>query len=402
MAEINAHYSRLGASYLFVEVARRVRAAEAATPDRRIIRLGIGDVTQPLTPAIVRALHEAADEMGDPDRMKGYGPEQGYAFLREAIASGEYAALDRPISPDEIFVSDGSKCDTAGFQELFATAQRVGVPDPVYPVYVDTNIMAGRADHIVHLVGTWENGFVPPPPDERVDLLYLCFPNNPTGAVVTREQLARYVDWAREHDALILFDAAYEAFVRDPAIPRSIYEIPGAETCAVEFRSFSKSAGFTGLRCAWTVVPEGITAADASGRQYNLRDLWLRHQTTTFNGASYPVQRAAAAVYSDDGRRETRALTDAYLENARQIRSTMEAAGFRCTGGIDSPYVWVDVARPSWDAFDLLLAEAGVVTTPGVGFGPAGDGAIRISAFAKREDVVEALDRIGSALGDSR
>lgn len=408
MITINRHYQKLTKSYLFVDIAKRVRAFQEEHPDTTVIKLGIGDVTRPLPAAAVDALHTAADEMADAATFRGYGPEQGYDFLREAIAAADFGSRGVNITAEDIFVSDGSKCDTGNFQELFEQAQTVAVPDPVYPVYVDTNVMAGRTgvfadgryEGLVYLEGNRQNGFVPAPPDEPVDLLYLCYPNNPTGSTATRDQLAAYVDYARNSGALILFDAAYEAFIRDPDLPHSIYEIPGAETCAVEFRSFSKTAGFTGLRCAYTVVPEQIEVADPDGNRYRLRDVWMRRHTTKFNGASYPIQRAAAAMYTDTGRRQIRALNDGYLENARIIREGMSAIGLTTWGGVNSPYVWVDAGgRSSWDLFDDLLNRAGVVTTPGAGFGPAGEGFIRISAFNDRDKVETAVERITEALG---
>lgn len=406
MIQLNSNYTKLTPSYLFVDIARRVTAFQQAHPDTNVIKLGIGDVTRPLPQAAIDALHAAADELASPATFRGYGPEQGYDFLREAIARVDFGERGVTVSPDDIFVSDGSKCDTGNFQELFDTSQRVAVPDPVYPVYVDTNVMAGRTgsfadgryEGLVYLTGTAENGFVPPPPNEPVDLLYLCFPNNPTGATATHEQLAAYVAYAQQHGALILFDAAYEAFMRDDTLPRSIYEIPGAETCAVEFRSFSKTAGFTGLRCAYTVVPSTIMATDATGAEVRLRDLWMRRQTTKFNGASFPVQRAAAAIYTPEGRAQVRELSDYYLENARIIAEAISSVGLTWYGGTNSPYVWVDAGRPSWDFFDELLNRAGVVTTPGAGFGRAGEGYIRISAFNERAHVEEAVARIVRAL----
>ncbi|TVR72651.1 MAG: LL-diaminopimelate aminotransferase [Spirochaetaceae bacterium] len=407
MITINEHYEKLAKSYLFVDIARSVAKYQAEHPDRDVIKLGIGDVTRPLPPASIKALHAAADDMADPATFRGYGPEQGYDFLREAIAEHDFRSRGVQISADDIFVSDGSKCDTANFQELFSGNQRIAVPDPVYPVYVDTNVMAGRTGSfsdgryadLVYMAGSGANGFVPPPPAEAVDLLYLCFPNNPTGATATREQLRAYVDYAREHKALILFDAAYEAYIRDPELPHSIYEIPGAEGCAVEFRSFSKTAGFTGLRCAYTVVPSTVTVWAGDGSPRVLRDLWNRRHSTKFNGASYPVQRAAAAIYSEEGRAQVRDLTDFYLANAAIILRGLERLGYTTYGGVNSPYVWVDAGRPSWDLFHLLLNEAGVVTTPGAGFGPAGEGFIRISAFNEREKVEAAMDRIVTAIG---
>ncbi len=406
MIRSNTHYRKLQASYLFVDIAKRVRAFEADNPAIPIIKLGIGDVTRPLPSTAVRALHEAADELAVPEGFHGYGPEQGYAFLRDAVVARDFSPRGVPITSDDIFISDGSKCDTGNFQEILAPDITVAVPDPVYPVYVDTNVMAGRTgawkdgryEGLVYMEGTPANGFVPPPPERPVDLLYLCFPNNPTGATASRDQLAAYVDYARTNEALILFDAAYVEFIRDAGIPRSIYEIPGAETCAVEFRSFSKTAGFTGVRCAYTVVPPQVRVQDASGKSVSLRDLWMRRHTTKFNGASYPVQKAAAAVYSAEGSVEIRGLSDYYLNNAAIIRSGMESLGFRCTGGRNSPYVWVQTDSPSWDFFDRLLIEAGVVVTPGAGFGTAGEGFVRISAFNDTDKVIEAMERISVAL----
>jgi LL-diaminopimelate aminotransferase len=394
MPKINEHFTRLSKSYLFVEIAKRVRMWEEAHSDTEIIKLGIGDVTRPLPPSAIQALHGATDEMADPARFRGYGPEQGYDFLRNAIVAHDYEPRGVTISAEDIFVSDGSKCDTGNFQELFAVDQTVAVPDPVYPVYVDTNIMAGRHDRIVYMKGTPDNGFVSPPPNEHVDLLYLCFPNNPTGATATRSQLEQYVQYALDHDALILFDAAYVEFIRDPDIPRSIFEIPGAERCAVEFRSFSKTAGFTGLRCAYTVIPPTVTATDSTGTTYSVRDLWARRHSTKFNGASYPVQRAAAAVYSPQGAVEIRELADYYLGNAEIIRQGIDSLGFDSVGGTNSPYIWVNAGRPSWDFFDEILNRTGVVITPGAGFGAGGEGFIRISAFNDREKVKVAMDRI--------
>ena len=407
MVNINPNFDKLQKSYLFVDIARRVEAFAQKNRDKAIIKLGIGDVTRPLPPSVVEAMHEGVEEMGRAESFRGYGPEQGYAFLREAISEGDFRERGIDISPEEIVVSDGAKCDTGNFQELFSVDSRVGVADPVYPVYVDTNVMAGRTgpatdgryDGLLYLEGTEENGFVPPPPEEHADILYLCFPNNPTGATASKKDLAAYVEYARKEKAVILFDAAYEAFIRDDSLPKSIFEIEGARECAVEFRSYSKTAGFTGTRCAYTVIPEEARAFDAEGNERSLRDLWLRRHTTKFNGVSYPVQRGAAAIYTPQGRKETRELTDYYLDNARAIRSTMERIGYSCFGGTNSPYIWVSAGGSSWELFDKLLNEAAVVTTPGVGFGRAGEGFIRISAFNDKEKVEEALDRIESALG---
>lgn len=406
MIRLNEHYSKLKASYLFADIAKRVSAYVAAHPDQPVIRLGIGDVTEPLPPVCIAALHAATDEMAHRATFKGYGPEQGYAFLREAIAQHDFTAKGAPVEADEIFVSDGSKCDVANIQEIFASDIRIAIPDPVYPVYVDTNVMAGRtganADGrytgLVYLDSTAANGYVPAPPAEPADLIYLCFPNNPTGAVATRAQLEAWVAYAKQHGALILFDAAYEAFIRTPGIPRSIYEIPGARDVAIEFRSFSKLAGFTGLRCAYTVVPKTLKARDAAGQEHSVHALWSRRHTTKFNGVSYPVQKAAASVYTPEGQAQTHALTEFYLGNAKLIREAMGKLGFACIGGDNAPYIWVNVQRDSWEFFDLLLNQAQVVVTPGAGFGKCGEGHVRISAFNSRANVETALARIASAL----
>ncbi len=407
MIQINEHYTKLQSSYLFVEIAQRVQAFQQQNPGREVIKLGIGDVTRALTPSVVQAFHSAIDEMASDQSFRGYGPEQGYAFLREAIVASDYAPRGVAIGADDIFVSDGAKCDTGNIQELFDSAITVAVPDPVYPVYVDTNVMAGRSgawdrgryQGLVYLEATPHNGFVPSPPASPVDLIYLCFPNNPTGVVATTDQLARWVEYARSNKALILFDAAYVEFIRNPNIPHSIYEIPGADEVAIEFRSFSKTAGFTGTRCAYTVVPAKCTAYCADGSPHSVRDLWSRRQSTKFNGVSYPVQRAAAAACSRQGRHEIRQLSDYYLENARIILEAMRLIGYACSGGQDAPYIWVDAkGAGSWDLFELLLHKAGVVTTPGSGFGRCGEGFIRISAFNHREKVESAVEKITAAL----
>ncbi len=406
MIRINDNYRKLKKSYLFVEIARRVSEFQQDNPDTRIIKLGIGDVTRALPKSVIAAFHEGVDEQSADETFRGYGPEQGYEFLRSAIAQSDFAPRGCDIAADEIFVSDGAKCDTGNFQELFASDSTVAVPDPVYPVYVDTNVMAGRTgvfrdgayEGLRYLHGTEENGFVAPPPDEPVDLVYLCFPNNPTGAVATKEQLAEWVAWAKERRALILFDAAYEAFIRDETLPHSIYEVDGAREVAVEFRSLSKTAGFTGTRLAYTIVPRDLRAADAEGEMHPVWDLWNRRQSTKFNGVSYPVQRAAAAVFTPEGRREVRELSDYYLANASLIRETMSDLGYSCTGGENSPYVWIRTGTDSWSFFDSVLRKAGVVITPGAGFGAGGEGYVRISAFNHREQVEEALARIRSAL----
>ena len=402
MIRINENFDKLQSSYLFSEIARRVRDYQATEPPRRIIRLGIGDVTEPLPPACIVALHRAVDEMAVAATFRGYGPEQGYDFLREAIAHHDYQSRGADIAPDEIFVSDGAKCDTANIQELFARRLRIAIPDPVYPVYVDTNVMAGRTgaarngrySGLVYLACTSRNGFVPSPPSRPVDLVYLCYPNNPTGATATRAQLSDWVAYARANRALILFDAAYEAFIRDPSLPHSIFEIAGAREVAIEFRSFSKTAGFTGTRCAFTVVPKTCLAYTAAGEPRPLHPLWNRRHTTKFNGVSYPVQRAAEAVYSPEGQAQVRALNDFYLGNAALIRQTMKLLRLPVTGGENSPYLWVRTRDDSWKFFDQLLKEAQVVTTPGAGFGRCGEGYIRISAFNSRANVEEAMARL--------
>jgi len=406
MIRINENFTKLKASYLFSDIAKRVAAFQQANPQKSIIRLGIGDVTEPLPPVCVAALHAGADELSRRETFKGYGPEQGYAFLREAIAQHDFQARGCRIEPDEIFVSDGSKCDCGNIQEIFAPDIRLAIPDPVYPVYVDTNVMAGRTGPnvdgryagITYLESTAANGYVPAVPDTPADLIYLCFPNNPTGAVATKAQLAAWVDYARRNQAVILYDAAYEAYIRDPQIPHSIYEIDGARDVAIEFRSFSKTAGFTGTRCAFIVIPKTLMAYDAAGHATPLHALWNRRHTTKFNGVSYPVQKAAAAIYTDAGQSQVRAMTDFYLGNAKLIRAAMARLGLPCVGGDNSPYIWVNVGRDSWEFFDLLLMRAGVVCTPGAGFGRCGQGHVRISSFNSRENVVAALDRIAAAL----
>jgi LL-diaminopimelate aminotransferase len=405
MARINDHYLRLAAGYLFPEISRRVAAFQAAHPEARIIRLGIGDVVLPLPASVRAAMHRAIDELGTEEGFRGYGPEQGYGFLREAIAEHEFGSRGVTISPEEIFVSDGSKCDSGNIQEIFALDARVAVPDPVYPVYVDTNVMAGRGgppdpagryEGIRYLPCTEENGFLPEPPAEPVDLVYLCFPNNPTGAVASREALARWVGYARKADAILLFDAAYEPYITQPDVPHSIFEIPGAREVAIEFRSYSKKAGFTGVRCAFIVVPEELRGRDRKGTQVPIRALWSRRHTTKFNGASYPVQAGAAAVYTPEGKAEVQRNIDYYLTNARIIRDGLAALGLRVHGGVNAPYVWIKAPAGvgSWELFDRLLGEAHVVATPGAGFGACGEGYLRLSAFGKREQVEEAVHRI--------
>ncbi|MBC2710917.1 MAG: LL-diaminopimelate aminotransferase [Desulfosarcina sp.] len=402
MIRANKHFKKLQSSYLFYNIAMRVNAFQKANPTAKIIRLGIGDVTQPLPPVCIEAFHKAADEQSAPETFRGYGPSEGYAFLREVVAGIDFRSRGANIDPDEIFISDGSKCDCGNFQELFSTDSIAAIPDPVYPVYLDTNVMAGRTgvykegryEGVVYLPCTAENRFIPSLPDQTVDLIYLCSPNNPTGSVMDRENLNRWVSFARESQALILFDAAYADFIREDDLPRSIFEIEGAQEVAVEFRSFSKMAGFTGTRCAYTVVPKACMAYDENGDAISVRDLWMRRQTTKFNGVSYPVQRAAEAAFSERGRDQVRGLTDYYLENAKIVRMAMAELGFETAGGVNSPYIWINTGQDDWSFFDRLLQKASVVTTPGSGFGNNGVGFIRISAFNSRENVITAMERI--------
>jgi len=406
MIRINENYLKLQTSYLFSKIAQRVTAHQENRPEKEIIRLGIGDVTRALPRVCIDAFHQAVDEMSDDATFRGYGPEQGYPFLREKIARQDFQARGVDIAADEVFVSDGAKCDTGNFQELFAADIRIAIPDPVYPVYLDTNVMAGRTgsfvdgrfEGLLYLEGTRENGFIPDLPREPVDLIYLCFPNNPTGATISLPQLKTWVDFARENDALILYDAAYEAFIGDETLPKSIYEVEGAREVAIEFRSFSKTAGFTGTRCAYTVVPKTCAAFTRNGDRHSLHSIWLRRQTTKFNSVSYPVQRAAEALYSPEGRVQSKALIDYYLANADHIRKEMAALGYKCIGGENSPYIWMDTHTESWRFFDFLLEKAGVVCTPGAGFGRCGEGYIRISAFNSLENVRRAMQRIKKVL----
>jgi LL-diaminopimelate aminotransferase len=413
MARINEHYQNLAAGYLFPEIGRRVRAYLEAHPDAPLIRLGIGDVVLPLVPAVIEAMHAAVDEMGTAAGFHGYPPTNGYEFLIEAIREQDYAARGVEVADDEIFVSDGSKQDSGNIQEIFGDDCVVAVSDPVYPVYVDTNVMAGRAGKadgsgrhagIRYLPATEANGFAPEPPGERADLVYLCSPNNPTGTVLDRGQLERWVAWAREHDAVLIFDAAYDAYIADPALPRSIFEIEGARHCAIEMRSFSKRAGFTGVRCAYTVVPRECMGTTAAGQRVPLRDLWARRVSTKFNGVPYVVQRAAEATLLPEGKKQTGEQVAFYRENARLLREGLGAAGFQSFGGVHAPYLWMRTpdGQPSWDFFDRLLQECRVVGTPGAGFGPAGEGYFRLSAFSSRENIEEALARVTRAFGRGR
>jgi LL-diaminopimelate aminotransferase len=402
MIRINENFLKLKSSYLFSEIAKRVSAHQQSHSDAEIIRMGIGDVTRPLVPAVLEAFHRGVDEMANASTFKGYGPEQGYTFLKEAIALHDFQVRGADISPDEIFISDGAKCDTGNIQELFSNDITIAIPDPVYPVYVDTNVMAGRTganvngryEKLVYMDCTRENGFVPDLPKEKADLIYLCFPNNPTGGTITKDQLKKWVEHARANKALILFDAAYEAYIRDDSLPHSIFEIEGAKEVAIEFRSFSKTAGFTGTRCAFTVIPQECVAYDARGNAHHLHALWNRRHTTKFNGVSYPVQKAAEAVYSAEGAKQVKEVIDFYLENARIIREKMKSFGYECTGGDNSPYIWIYTKKNSWEFFDHMLTKAGVVCTPGEGFGKCGEGFIRISAFNSRENVTRAMEKI--------
>ncbi|BBD53913.1 L,L-diaminopimelate aminotransferase [Planktothrix agardhii NIES-204] len=405
MATLNDNYLKLKAGYLFPEIARRVNAFAEANPDAKIIRLGIGDVTEPLPQACRQAMLQAVEDMGNRDTFKGYGPEQGYAWLRETIAAHDFQAKGCDIDADEIFISDGSKCDTGNILDIFGDDNIIAVTDPVYPVYVDTNVMAGHTGDanengeyggLVYIPITAENNFTAAIPTQKVDLIYLCFPNNPTGATATKEHLTAWVEYAKANGSIILYDAAYEAFISDPNLPRSIYEIEGAKDCAIEFRSFSKTAGFTGTRCAFTVVPKTLTAKAKDGSDVELWKLWNRRQATKFNGVSYIIQRAAEAVYSEAGKAQVKALIQFYMENAQIIREQLTSAGLSVYGGENAPYVWVKTPQglSSWDFFDKLLQTCNVVGTPGSGFGAAGEGYFRISAFNSRENVEEAMRRI--------
>ncbi len=406
MIRINENYLKLKASYLFAEIANRVAAFQQAHPDKEIIKLGIGDVTRALPRTCIEAFHRAVDEMSEDNTFRGYGPSEGYQFLREKIATDDFQARGADISQDEIFVSDGAKCDTGNIQEIFDADINIAMPDPVYPVYLDTNVMAGRTGefndgrykNVLYLESTRENGFIPEPPDAPVDLIYLCFPNNPTGVTINKEMLQAWVNFAHEEKALILYDAAYEAFIRNDSLPKSIYEVTGAREVAIEFRSFSKTAGFTGVRCAYTVIPKSCMAYDDNGGKHSLHSLWNRRHSTKFNGVPYPTQRAAEAVYSEKGKAQTKELIDYYLNNAVLIKQELTALGFECVGGENSPYIWVEGKMDSWEFFDLLLKKAGVVCTPGEGFGKCGEGFIRISAFNSYENIQKAMYKIKKAL----
>ena len=410
MAHINENYQKLQAGYLFPEIGRRTREFAAAHPDAPIIRLGIGDITLPLSPIVVTAIQQAAAEMGRDDGVHGYGPERGYEFLREAIAQHDFASRGVTLELDEIFVSDGSKQDSGNIQEIFGSDCKVLVTDPSYPVYVDTNVMAGRSGEadaagnysgIRYLAATEENGFAPGPPDDATDLVYLCSPNNPTGSVASRENLSEWVAYARRNRAVIIFDAAYDAFIQDDALPRSIYEIEGADECAIEMRSFSKRAGFTGVRCAYTVVPKKLMGQTAAGEDVSFHSLWSRRCATKFNEVPYVIQRGAAAIFTPEGQKQTAEQVSYYLENARRIRAGLASAGFTVFGGEHAPYIWMRTpdGLASWDFFDKLLESCHVIGTPGSGFGPSGEGYFRLSAFNSHANVEDAIERVAKAFG---
>ena len=405
VVKINENYLKLKSSYLFVEVARREAEFRKANPDADIIKMGIGDVTKPLVPAVIKAFHAAVDEMADAETFMGYGPEQGYDFLAEAIIENEYKTYGIDLDTSEVFISDGAKSDTANIQDIFGIDNKIAVTDPVYTVYVDTNVMAGRTgemkddgmyEGLTYLKCNSENDFVPELPSEPVDIIYLCYPNNPTGTTLTKDQLKVFVDYAKENNALILFDAAYVAFINEDDVPHSIYEIEGAKEVAIEFKSFSKTAGFTGTRCAYTVVPKELMGYDSKGNEVEINPLWNRRQTTKFNGVSYPVQKAAEAVYSDEGKKQIGEIIEYYMENAKIIRESLTDIGLDVYGGVSSPYIWVKTPNDmdSWAFFDLLLNEANVIGTPGSGFGPSGEGYLRLTAFNTLENTKEAMDRI--------
>lgn len=404
MSLINENYLLLSNNYLFSEIARRVNAFKASNPNKKVISLGIGDVTQPLPQASIKAMEDAVREMADSSTFRGYGPEHGYDFLIEAVIKNDYLPRCVELSPSEVFISDGAKSDCGNIGDILSTENSIGVTDPVYPVYIDSNVMCGRAgrptkdgwSNVVYMPCTAETGFKPQIPDRRIDILYLCYPNNPMGLVLTKEELKQWVDYALANDSIILFDAAYEAYIRDPAIPHSIYEIPGAKRCAIEFRSFSKTAGFTGVRCGYTIVPEELTAATRSGERIPLNRLWNRRQCTKFNGTSYITQRGAEAIYTPEGKAQVKQTIDYYMDNARLMREGFAKLGITVYGGENAPYIWLKTPPgfSSWQFFDKLLTTANVVTTPGVGFGPSGEGFVRLTAFGRKEDCKEAMERM--------
>lgn len=404
MAHVNENFLKLPGSYLFSDIAKKVKAYQESHPDKRLIRLGIGDVTRPLPQASIEAMHRAVDEMENKSTFHGYGPEQGYDFLIDTIIKNDFEPRGIELSSSEVFISDGAKSDTGNIGDILGLDNKVAVTDPVYPVYVDSNVMGGRAGQlngkqwsdITYMPCTAENNFIPSIPSNRIDVIYLCYPNNPTGTTLTKAELKKWVDYALSHDALILFDAAYEAYIREDDIPHSIFEIEGAKRCAIEFRSFSKTAGFTGVRCGYTVIPKEVTATTATGERVAMNALWNRRQCTKFNGTSYITQRGAEAIYSKEGKQQVRETIDYYMENARIMREGLTAAGIQVFGGKNAPYLWVKTPEgfTSWQFFDHLLNEANIVSTPGVGFGPSGEGYLRLTAFGQREDCIEAIQRI--------
>ena len=404
MAHVNENFLKLPGSYLFSDIAKKVKAYQESHPDKRLIRLGIGDVTRPLPQASIEAMHRAVDEMANKSTFHGYGPEQGYDFLIDTIIKNDFEPRGIELSSSEVFISDGAKSDTGNIGDILGLDNKVAVTDPVYPVYVDSNVMGGRAGQlngkqwsdITYMPCTAENNFIPSIPSNRIDVIYLCYPNNPTGTTLTKAELKKWVDYALSHDALILFDAAYEAYIREDDIPHSIFEIEGAKRCAIEFRSFSKTAGFTGVLCGYTVIPKEVTATTATGERVALNALWNRRQCTKFNGTSYITQRGAEAIYSKEGKQQVRETIDYYMENARIMREGLTAAGIQVFGGKNAPYLWVKTPEgfTSWQFFDHLLNEANIVSTPGVGFGPSGEGYLRLTAFGQREDCIEAIQRI--------
>lgn len=410
MALVNEHFLKLPGNYLFADIAKKVNAFKVSHPQARVISLGIGDVTQPLCPAVISAMHKAVDEMGVKATFRGYGPEEGYQFLREAIVKNDFLPRGVNIEPSEVFVNDGAKSDTGNIQELVRWDNSVGVSDPIYPVYIDSNVMAGRAgdrnsdgswSNVTYMPCTADNNFVPQIPDKRIDIIYLCYPNNPTGTTITEEELRKWVNYALKNDTLIFYDAAYEAYIQDPTIPHSIYEIKGARKVAIEFHSFSKTAGFTGVRCGYTIVPKELTAAALDGKRVELNHLWDRRQCTKFNGTSYISQRAAEAVYTPEGKQQVKATIAYYMNNAKTMREALTRLGIEVFGGENAPYLWVKTTggMGSWKFFEQMLYEAHVVCTPGVGFGPSGEGYVRLTAFGDADDCQEAMERITKWLG---
>lgn len=404
MAQINENFLKLQKSYLFVTIAGKVAAFKEAHPDANVISLGIGDVTQPLAPAVIKAMHKAVDEMADRKTFRGYGPEHGYAFLQDAIIANDFEPRGITLQREEIFVNDGAKSDTGNIGDIIGAGNTIGVTDPIYPVYIDSNVMSGKAGDCTD--GLWsnvhympcnaENGFTAEIPNHKIDIIYLCYPNNPTGTVISRQRLTKWVDYALKYNSIIMYDAAYEAYIQDDSIPHSIYEIPGAKRCAIEFHSYSKTAGFTGVRCGYTVVPKELKGTDSNGNEIELNGLWERRQSTKFNGTSYITQRGAEAIYTPEGKAQVKSTIDYYMANAKTMRNTLTELGFEVFGGENAPYIWLKTPKgmSSWDMFDLMLNEAHLVCTPGVGFGPSGEGYVRLTAFGQREDCLEAMERI--------